>query len=59
MNLNDLEKSLRILKGSSVQVSANADWAPKAGEASVRLVFSEGSKLRAGCARWEGQDKQF
>jgi hypothetical protein len=47
MMVHNLEKSLRTLKGSSVQVSANTDWAPKAGEASVRLIFSEGSKLRA------------
>jgi hypothetical protein len=45
--LQNLERSLLTLKDNSVQVSANTVWVPEGGTASVRLVFSQGSKLRA------------
>jgi hypothetical protein len=45
--LQNVEKFLLNLKDSSVQVSANTGSYPEAGAASVRLVFSEGSELRA------------
>jgi len=45
--LRNFEKLLLNLKDSSVQVSANTGSYPEAGAASVRLLFSEGSELRA------------
>ena len=45
--LNDLEQSLRKLKGCSVQVTGNDACPPENGATSVVILFSNGTTLRA------------
>ena len=45
--VQNLEKSLSKLKNRAVSVSASNQYPDQAGEASVQLVFADGSKLRA------------
>lgn len=45
--LQNFEKLLLALKDSSVQVSADTNCFPEAGAASVELLISTGSHLRA------------
>jgi hypothetical protein len=45
--LNGLEESLKKLKGCSAQVTENNSYPPEYGGASVVMVFSEGTELRA------------
>ena len=45
--LNGLEQSLKKLKGCSAQVTESNAYPPENGEASVLIVFSDGTKLRA------------
>jgi hypothetical protein len=44
---NSLEQSLQKLKGCSAQVTESNIYAPENNEASVLIVFSDGTKLRA------------
>jgi hypothetical protein len=44
---NDLEQSLQKLKGCSVQVTESNAYPPEIGEASVVILFSDGTKLRS------------
>jgi hypothetical protein len=45
--LNGLEQSLQKLKGCSAQVTESNAYPPENGEASVVILFSDGTKLRA------------
>ena len=45
--VQNLDKSLSKLKNLAVSVSASNQYPDQAGEASVQLVFADGSKLRA------------
>jgi hypothetical protein len=56
MIVANFERSLSALKGATVKVS-NSDAYPEAGAASVQLLFSEGSRLRADYWRIVNRDK--
>jgi hypothetical protein len=45
--LNDLEQSLQKLEGCSAQVTESNAYPPEIGEASVVILFSDDTKLRA------------
>jgi hypothetical protein len=45
--LNGLEQGLQKLKGCSAQVTESNAYPPENGEASVVILFSDGTKLRA------------